>query len=56
MNHISALVVFSIAVAAVFACIAKETPREQLRYFLFLLGALVVSSLVAAWIMYPFPF
>lgn len=55
MNHFLGLLVISISIAAVFALIMKESREERVRYFLLLLAYLVVGSLVAAWVMYPFP-
>lgn len=55
MNHFLGLVVLALTVCAVFALISKESREERLRYFLSLLGYMILGSLIAAWIMYPFP-
>jgi hypothetical protein len=54
-NHFVLLLVFSTLTALVLAFIAKNGARERLRYFLFLLGSFVVLSILAGWLMYPFP-
>ncbi|MDI9613864.1 MAG: hypothetical protein QM330_12600 [Acidobacteriota bacterium] len=55
-SHFAMMVVFSILTSLVIAFIAKNGARERTRYFLFLLGAFVLLSIVAGWLMYPFPF
>jgi heme A synthase len=55
-SHFSALVVFSLLVAVVFAIITKSTPREQIQYGVFVFLAFLTAALVIGWIMYPFPF
>lgn len=55
MNHFLGLAIISVSIAAVFALIMKEGKEERVRYFLILLAYLVGGSLVAAWVMYPFP-
>lgn len=56
MNHLTALIIFSAIVSLVFSILTKEDNRERVRYFLMSFAAFVLLSLVAAWIMYPFPF
>jgi hypothetical protein len=53
--HFTLMLVFSILVSLVFAFIGKEGTRERAKYFLYLLGSFVLLSLVASWLMYPFP-
>ena len=55
-GHFTNLVVFSVFVSAVFTFIAKYETRERVRYFFFLLGSFVLLSILAGWLMYPFPF
>ena len=55
-NHFVLLLIFSILTSLVLAFIAKNGGRERFRYFLFLLGSFVILSVVAGWLMYPFPF
>jgi len=55
-NHIFWLIVFSALVSLVFTFIAKYGARARLKYFFFLFGAFIVLSILAGWLMYPFPF
>jgi hypothetical protein len=50
------MLVFSVLVSLVFTFIAKNGAKERIKYFLYLLGSFVLLSLLAAWLMYPFPF
>jgi hypothetical protein len=54
--HFLLMAVFSILTSLVMAFIAKNETRERVRYFLVLLGSFIVLSIVAGWLMYPFPF
>jgi uncharacterized membrane protein YagU involved in acid resistance len=55
LTHFPALVIFSFLVAAVFAVLAKEAPRERLVYAAKVFGAFVGTALVLGWLMYFFP-
>jgi hypothetical protein len=55
-GHFTNLVVFSALVSLVFTFIAKYEMRDRVRYFLFLFGSFVLLSVLAGWLMYPFPF
>ena len=55
-GHFTNLVVFSVFVSLVFTFIAKYETRARVRYFFFLLGSFVLLSILAGWLMYPFPF
>ncbi len=54
-SHFGSLIIFSILVSLVFTFIAKYEARERLRYFLYLLGSFILLSVIAGWLMYPFP-
>ncbi len=54
-THIGSMLIFSVLVSLVFTFIAKHGARERLKYFLYLLGSFVLLSLLAGWLMYPFP-
>ncbi len=56
INHIMMMFVFSILVSLVFTFIAKTGTKERIRYFFYLLGSFILLSIVAGWLMYPFPF
>ncbi len=55
MNHYIAISILSVCIATVFTLITKETKEERTRYFLKLLGYMVVGSFAVAWIMYLVP-
>jgi hypothetical protein len=55
-NHFLLLLIFSILTSLVLAAIAKDSARERLKYFFIFLGSFVFLSLLASWLMYPFPF
>ncbi|MCZ6486359.1 MAG: hypothetical protein O6826_11750 [Acidobacteria bacterium] len=52
MNHYIAISIISLCIATVFTLITKETKQERIRYFLKLMGYMVLGSFVAAWLMY----
>jgi hypothetical protein len=54
-SHFALLVLFAFFVSLVFAVIAKDDGREQLRFGGLMFGGFVVSALVLGWLMYPFP-
>ncbi len=55
MNHFNGLIILTIGIAAVFAVINKDNAGERIRYFLSLLGYMVVGSLIAVWVMHFIP-
>jgi hypothetical protein len=55
-NHFTLLLVFSVLTSLVLTFIAKNGTRERIKYFFVLLGSFVVLSILAGWLMYPFPF
>ena len=55
VNHYIAISILSVCITTVFTLITKETKEERIRYFLKLLGYMVVGSFVVAWIMYSVP-
>lgn len=50
------LVVFSCLASLVFTFLTKHGARERTKYFFYLFGSFVLFSILAAWLMYPFPF
>jgi len=54
--HIFWLVIFSFLVSLVFTFLTKYGARERIRYFLYLFACFVFFSILAGWLMYPFPF
>ena len=55
-NHFTIMLVFSILTSLVLTFIVKYSVRERVRYFLFLMAAFILLSVVGGWLMYPFPF
>lgn len=55
ISHFTALVIFAFCVSIVFALSGKETPRERLRYGIFVFVIFLVVSLGLGWLMAPFP-
>jgi hypothetical protein len=54
-SHVLLLVLFAFFVSLVFAVIAKDEPREQLRFGGLMFGGFIVSAVVLGWLMFPFP-
>ncbi|HZP47562.1 MAG TPA: hypothetical protein VFB07_03435 [Vicinamibacterales bacterium] len=54
-SHFLLLVLFALFVSVVFSVIAKDDPRDQLRYAGVMFGGFIVSAIVLGWLMYPFP-
>ncbi len=55
-NHFLLMVIFSALASLVFTFIAKYGAAERAKYFLYLFGSFVLLSILAGWLMYPFPF
>jgi len=55
-DHFLLMLIFGVLTSLVFTFIAKYDARERLKYFFYLLGSFVLLSVLAAWLMYPFPF
>jgi hypothetical protein len=49
------MLIFSALVSLVFAFIGKSGTKARIQYFFYLMGAFVLLSVVAAWLMYFFP-
>ena len=54
-SHLLLLLLFALPVSAVFAALAKEEPREQLRTGAMMFAGFVGSAIVLGWLMFPFP-
>jgi hypothetical protein len=54
-SHFVLLVLFAFFVSLVFAVIAKDDLKEQLRLGGLLFAGFVVSAIVLSWLMYPLP-
>ncbi len=54
-SHLVLLLLFAFFVSLVFAVIAKDDVRDQVRLGGLMFAGFVVSALVLGWLMYPFP-
>ena len=54
-SHLVLMVIFAFFVSLVFAVIAKDDVREQLRFGGMMFGGFLASALMLGWLMYPFP-
>ena len=54
-SHLLLMAIFAFFVSLVFAVIAKDDPREQLRFGSLMFGGFLASAVVLGWLMYPFP-
>ncbi|HEY7290485.1 MAG TPA: hypothetical protein VH583_11685 [Vicinamibacterales bacterium] len=54
-SHLLYLSMFAFFVSLVFAVIAKDDVREQLRFGGLMFAGFLVSAIVLGWLMYPFP-
>jgi hypothetical protein len=54
-SHLLLLTLFAFFVSLIFAAIAKDDVREQLRFGGLMFGGFLVSAIVLGWLMYPFP-
>jgi hypothetical protein len=54
-SHLVLLVIFAFFVSLVFAVIAKDETRDQLRFGGMMFAGFLVSAIVLGWLMYPFP-
>jgi hypothetical protein len=55
-SHLLLLLLFAFFVSLVFAMIARDTAREQVRLGGLMFGGFVAAALVLGWLMYPVPF
>ena len=54
-SHLLLMAIFSFFVSLVFAVIAKDEARDQLRFGGMMFGGFLASAVVLGWLMYPFP-
>jgi hypothetical protein len=55
LSHLLLLLLYAAGVSAVFAALARDEPREQLRLALIMTAGFVGTAIVLGWLMYPFP-
>jgi heme A synthase len=54
-SHLLLLVVFALLVSAVFAALAKDDPRDQLKTGAMMFGGFIAAAVVLGWLMFPLP-
>jgi hypothetical protein len=54
-SHLVLLAIFAFFVSLVFAVIAKDTAREQIRLGGLMFAGFLGSAIVLGWLMYPLP-
>ena len=54
-SHFLLMATFAFFVSLVFAVIAKDEPRQQLRFGGMMFAGFLVAAVVLGWLMYPFP-
>lgn len=54
-SHILLMALFAFFVSLIFATIAKDDPREQLRLGGTMFAGFLVSAIVLGWLLYPLP-
>jgi hypothetical protein len=54
-SHLLLMAIFAFFVSLVFAVIAKDNVRDQLRFGGLMFGGFLASAIVLGWLMYPFP-
>jgi hypothetical protein len=54
-SHVLLMVLFAFFVSLVFAVIAKDDVRGQVRLGGVMFGGFMVAAVVLGWLMYPFP-
>jgi hypothetical protein len=54
-SHVLLMVLFAFFVSLVFAVIAKDDVRDQVRFGGVMFGGFMVAAVVLGWLMYPFP-
>ena len=54
-SHLLLMVLFALFVSLVFAVIAKDDVRDQVRLGGVMFGGFMVAAVVLGWLMYPFP-
>jgi uncharacterized membrane protein len=54
-SHLLLLAIFAFFVSLVFAVIAKDDVRDQLKLGGLMFGGFIASAFVLGWLMYPLP-
>jgi hypothetical protein len=54
-SHLFLLVLFAMFVSLVFAVIARDDAREQIKLGGLMFAGFLASAIMLSWLMYPFP-
>ena len=54
-SHLLLMAIFAFFVSLVFALIAKDELRDQLRFGGLMFGGFLAAAVALGWLMYPFP-
>lgn len=54
-SHLFLLVLFAMFVSLVFAVIARDNARDQIKLGGLMFAGFLASAIVLSWLMYPFP-
>jgi hypothetical protein len=54
-SHLFLLVLFAFFVSLVFAVIARDDARAQMKLGALMFAGFIASGIVLSWLMYPFP-
>ena len=54
-SHLLMMALFAFFVSLVFAVLAKDTTREQLRLGGMMFAGFLAVGIIVSWLMYPFP-
>ena len=54
-SHLLLMTLFAFFVSLVFAVIAKDNTREQIRFGGLMFAGFLASAIVLGWLIYPFP-
>jgi hypothetical protein len=55
-SHFLLLALFAFFVSLVFSLLAKDDPKEQVRFGGMMFLGFIGAAVVLGWLMYPFPF
>ena len=55
-SHFVLLALFAFFVSLIFALLAKDDVKEQVRFGGMMFAGFILAAVVLGWLMYPFPF
>jgi len=54
-SHAGLMVIFAIAVSTVFATLMRDSPGDQFRFAVRLIGGFIAAGILIGWLLYPLP-